>query len=354
MNRTRILADWLRDKDENQLEKLRKYADAVRRENVGDAVHLRGLIEFSSYCVRQCTYCGLRAGNKYIPRYRMTREEILKCVDKAYELGYGTVVLQAGEDDEISAGWLGEIIQTIKINYPLAVTLSVGECSIDNYRLWRNQGADRYLLKFETSDTNLFRRIHPPKGSQLPNRIELLKILQNLGYEIGGGIMVGLPGQTYSSVARDIELFAEFDSDMIGIGPYIPHPNTPLGREFAGMKKPILDQIPNDDLATNKVIALARIMCPEANIPATTALASIHPCGFEEGLRYGANVIMPNLTPIKYRCLYEIYPNSVFQNTVDMHAQIMKIILASGRYPGSGRGDRRQHRYINSLLASCG
>jgi len=334
------ILQWLRESDPERLEKLRSCADRVRKETVGDSVHLRGIIEFSNHCVRECAYCGLRFGNKKLQRYRMSREEILECTAKAYAYGYGTVVLQSGEDPALDVEWLGDIVRIIKRIYGLAVTLSVGEHSPQAYRYWRETGADRYLLKFETSDENLLGKIHPPYRSDSPSRIELLEILKRLGYEIGGGIMVGLPGQTYESVARDIRIFSELDSDMIGIGPYIPHPDTPLVIDYNKQEKGDMRFIPNDEIHTNKVIALARLVCPEANIPATTALASVDFEGFTGGLRWGANVVMPNITPMKYRHLYDIYPDSISLKFADMHEAIMNAIVDAGRYPGRSRGGR--------------
>jgi len=340
MNLGEILA-WLREEDEIRLGELWRLADTVRRENVGDDVHLRGLIEFSNECVRTCLYCGLRAPNEKLKRYRMTKEEILECVAEANRRGYGTIVLQSGECEEINAGWLGEIIEAIKAKYYFAITLSVGERSLHDYLFWQEKGADRYLLKFETSDTELLRRLHPPRFVQAPSRIELLKVLREIGYQIGGGIMVGLPGQTYESVARDIEIFAALDLDMIGIGPYIPNPDTPLDVEFEKGHKPLVyDQIPNSEDMALKVLALARIVCPKGNIPATTALATVDPDGWEKGLRRGANVIMPNLTPLAYRSQYEIYPNPLHKTAENVHERIIKIIRALGRSPGKGWGDR--------------
>jgi biotin synthase len=341
MNLEEILA-WLKEEDEQRLAELWHWADSVRKDTVGDEVHLRGLVEFSNICERACTYCGLRAANRRLKRYRMNWNEILECAAKAYERGYGTLVLQSGEDGGVHPHWLGDLIRTIKERYPLAITLGVGEWKEKNYRLWREQGADRYLLRFETSDPDLFQRIHPARNGNLPNRIQHLKILRNLGYEIGGGVMVGLPGQTYLSLARDIEVFRGLDLDMIGIGPYIPHPHTPLGREFMEKGPTNPEQVPNTELMARKVIALARIVCPESNIPATTALATADPSGFLGGLSCGANVIMPTLTPLAYRRLYEIYPNPIFHTTEDPHDRIMEAIRVAGRRPGVGRGDRNK------------
>lgn len=271
----------------------------------------------------------------------MTREEILTCVEKAVELGYGTVVLQSGEDHEISPRWVATLVEEIKRTFPdLAITLSLGEYTKDIYKIWRNSGADRYLLKFETSDIKLYRIFHPSLGGEEANRLEHLKILKKLGYQIGGGIMVGLPGQTYSSVANDILLFYELDLDMVGIGPYIPHPDRPMGQQYIKLRAFDTDEVPNTDIMTEKIIAITRILCPTTNIPATTALASVDPCGFQGGLKAGANVVMPNLTPIKYRSLYEIYPGSISRAIEETHYTVIKAIHSVGRWEGRERGDR--------------
>jgi len=339
-----MLADeillWLREEEKSRLQKLLKMADEIRKQNVGDEVHLRGLVEFSNICVRSCTYCGIRAGNAKMIRYRMTREEILSCADQAHRFGCGTIVLQSGEDISLSAEWLGDIVREIKERYPLAITLMLGEKSEKEYRYWFEQGANRYLLKFETSDDDLYRRIHPPRKEKLPDRLELLKILKKIGYQTGSGIMVGIPGQTYKSLAHDILLFAEYDLDMIGIGPYIPHPETPMAQDIRNRKILTEDQAPNDELTTLKVLALARLVCPQANIPATTALATVDPEGHLKGLRSGANVIMPNLTPMSYRRLYEIYPKPVLLAAEQIHAKVIAAVKAADRKLGQGRGDR--------------
>ena len=197
------LLEWLHESRPTRLKELYGWADCVRRENVGDAVHLRGLIEISSYCVRQCMYCGLREANRGLQRYRMTREEILGCVREAVALGYGTVVLQAGEDDELNAEWIAEIVRWIKRETRLAVTLSLGERSEDELGMWREAGADRYLLRFETSDEKLIRVIHPQRVGGGPGRLTLLRKLKELGYEAGGGVMVGIPGQSFESLTED-------------------------------------------------------------------------------------------------------------------------------------------------------
>lgn len=344
------IISWLKEEDEDRLEALWQWADRVRKETVGDEVHLRGLIEISNYCIRRCGYCGLRSENKNLERYRMSEEEILSAVREAIRLGYGTVVFQSGEDYGIETRWLADLLRRIKKETSLAVTLSLGERERDDLKAWREAGADRYLLRFETSDQELYQRIHPSLPDRKSDRFAILKILKELGYEVGSGVMIGIPGQTYGSLARDIELFRELDLDMIGVGPYIPHPETPLGRGEWIREIPKEDQVPSTEKMVYKVMALARILCPESNIPSTTGLATINPeSGRELGLRRGANVIMPNLTPSTYRRKYEIYPSKAcwFEDPSCFHQSLTEKILRIGRKIGKGRGNRIHRNRFN-------
>ncbi len=333
------IESWLRENDESRLQQLWSLADQVRRENVGNEVHLRGLIEISNECVRSCGYCGLRVGNRQIQRYLMSREEILACAVEAAGYNYGTVVLQAGETPHITQDWMAEVIGRIKSRTPLAVTLSLGERTREELQAWKDAGADRYLLRFETSNRELLEKIHPPLESDAPDRFEVLDLLRELGYEVGSGVMIGIPGQSYADLTGDILRFASLDLDMIGVGPYIAHQKTPLG-----LKPPPEDpdQVPATELMTYKVVALARLVCPEANIPATTALATLNLAqGRESGLQRGANVVMPNLTPSQYRCLYEIYPAKacIKETAKECRACMTGRILSIGRTLGSGPGE---------------
>jgi biotin synthase len=368
-----ILA-WLREDDPKALARLFAAADAVRAANVGDEVHLRALVEISNHCARQCGYCGLRAGNKALQRYRMSADEIFTCVRQATALGYGTTVLQAGEDFGLTGRWIADLVRRIKSETPLAVTLSLGEREAEDYALWRDAGADRYLLRFETSDRALFDFIHPPSPlhpDRPSDRVAILKELRVMGYEIGSGIMIGIPGQSLASIAEDILLFRELDLDMIGVGPYIPHPGTPLGivpisartvpearsakmglspfapldEKHGGAALPADQQAARHEQMVCKVIALARLACPQANIPSTTALATINPTsGREMGLQSGANVVMPNLTPVEYRAMYEIYPNKACINETGEECSrcLAGRILGLGRRIGVGPGGRRR------------
>lgn len=337
------LLEWLRESRPSRLAELYQRANEVRQEHVGDAVHLRGLIEISSHCVRQCMYCGLRRDNRELLRYRMTREEILDCARQAEGLGYGTVVMQAGEDDSLTGEWIAEIVRWIKHETALAVTLSLGERQQDELRLWRSAGADRYLLRFETSDKNLFRIIHPSRISGEADRLTLLRQLKSLGYEGGGGVMVGIPGQSFESLAEDILAFRALNLDMIGIGPYIAHPATPLGSGALRPKIAPSEQVPNSEEMVYRMIALARITCPDTNIPSTTALATINKVdGRKQGLQVGANVVMPNLTPVKYRRLYEIYPSKacIDENATDCNQCLRGQFHSISRFAGRGPGAR--------------
>ena len=347
LTREEILA-WLRETDPRRLEALWRMADETRHRHVGDQVHLRGLIEISNHCVRLCGYCGLRAGNRELGRYRMTEDEILDCAAKAAEYGYGTTVLQAGEDYGITREWIVRIVHYIKDEAGMAVTLSLGERPDDDLVAWREAGADRYLLRFETSDPELYAVIHPGRGGKPAHpsdRIALLRRLRELGYEAGSGVMVGIPGQTNEILADDIELFRSLDLDMIGVGPYIAHPSTPLGDGQWSAGIPETEQVANDELMVYKVVALTRLVCPEANIPSTTALATINKAsGRELGLQRGANIVMPNLTPPEYRVMYEIYPGKACVNeTAEMcRGCLSGRIQSIGRRVGDGPGGRRR------------
>jgi biotin synthase len=340
MNRSAILA-WLKEDDPKRLEELWRAADEVRRRNVGDAVHLRGLVEFSNHCARLCAYCGLRAENRKVVRYRMRADEILACARRAVDMGYGTLVLQSGEDPALDPAWLADCIRSIKEETALAVTLSLGEYGEEELRLWREAGADRYLLRFETSNPRLFAAIHPPRaGHPATDRIALLRLLKRLDYETGSGVMIGIPGQSYEDLARDIELFRELRLDMIGVGPFIADPDTPLGCRTSPVPAP--EQVPNTDTMTCKVLALTRLVCPLVNLPSTTALATVNPqTGRALGLERGANVIMPNLTPSEYRAHYAIYPGKAGDgaSVEEIDRTVRDLLTLIGRPAGVGRGD---------------
>jgi biotin synthase len=343
MDRTEIL-QWLYERNEVRLEELWKRADRVRQEMVGDQVHLRGLMEISNFCVRQCRYCGINACAVGITRYRMRHEEIVRSALDAARFGYGSVVMQAGEDPGLTRDFMSELIREIKATTGLAITLSLGERSDEELRDWKRAGADRYLLRFETSDPMLYDRIHPSLPGRISNRFAQLERMREIGYEIGTGVMVGIPGQSWETLAQDIDTFRHYDMDMIGVGPFLPSPHTVLGG--AGAVDYYLDperQVPNDELTTLKVVALTRLVCPEANIPSTTALATIDPdSGRELGLTRGANVVMPNVTPPQYRVLYEIYPGKacIHETALVCHDCMERRIASIGRVLGKGPGGR--------------
>jgi biotin synthase len=237
---------------------------------------------------------------------------------------------------------MADLIRRIKAETKLAVTLSLGERTEKELAFWRRAGADRYLLRFETSNPHLYGRFHPSLPGRDSDRLALLAVLKSLGYETGSGTLVGLPGQTFEDLARDIDLFRRLDLDMIGVGPYLPHPDTPLGISFKECCAPPEQQVPNSEEMTYKVLALTRIFCPQANIPATTAVATLNrSAGFELGLSRGANVIMPHLTPMRYRRMYDIYPGKaqVFEDHDSACARLRYRILNQGRCVGRGRGD---------------
>jgi biotin synthase len=352
----REIISWLRENDSTRLDELWRMADAVRRRYVGDAVHLRGLIELSNHCVRTCLYCGLRQPNPRVNRYRMSADEVMACGRQAVSLGYGTVVLQSGEDFGVRAGWMATLIRRIKAESELAVTLSLGERTAEELASWREAGADRYLLRFETSNRSLYERIHPPRSGQArSDRLGLLGTLRQLGYEVGGGVMIGLSGQTYDDLARDVALFARLDLDMIGSGPYLEHPDTPMSDRKSFPPAPDRDQVPATEEMTYKVVALSRLVCPRANIPTTTALATLNSrSGRERGLARGANVIMPNVTPWPYRQWYAIYPDKacIHETAADWHAGLRRRIEAVGRAVGCGRGD--SPNYLRRRAAAAG
>lgn len=341
MEKSFIIDILLRQNESVELKRLLDMADDIRRKNVGDQIYLRGLIEFSNICSRKCLYCGINADNSKLPRYQMTKEEILQCAEAACKLGYGTVVLQSGENKRLDVNFLADVVREIKKTGVPAVTLSVGEWDREVYKLWKQAGADRFLLRFETSDDELYRKLHPDSKSGVAKRFEKLQILKELGYEVGSGVMIGIPGQSYESLADDLLKFKELDLDMIGVGPYIRHQDTELGRNIQKFSLDSENQVPATEEMTYKVIALSRLLCPQANIPSTTALATLNPQqGREQGLCRGANVIMPNITPIKYRQMYEIYPAKacIFETAETCNVCVIQRIEKIGRIAGRGRG----------------
>ena len=287
-------------KDDSNNDWLFSLADKTREEYVGDEVHLRGLIEFSNICKRQCKYCGLRCEDKFIDRYRISKENIISYAEHAVNMGYKTIVLQSGEDEYYNTDLMCEIIEGIK-KLGVALTLSIGEKTYEEYKAFKVAGADRYLIRIETTDKTLYNQMHP--NMDFDNRVRCLEDLGRLGYEVGTGCLVGLPNQTIESLADDILFFKEINADMVGIGPFIPHPHTPLKDSATGSFTLAL-----------KVMALTRILLKDINIPATTAMETLNPNGRIIALQSGANVVMPNVTTTEYRAKYEIYPNKICIN----------------------------------------
>lgn len=281
-------------------EPLAEAADIRRRENYGDKVYIRGLIEFTNYCRNNCYYCGIRRDNKKAERYRLTKDEILLCCDEGYKLGFRTFVMQGGEDPYYTDEMICDIVSKIKSRYPdCAVTLSIGEKPRESYQAFFDAGADRYLLRHETSDPEHYGKLHP-EAMSLENRKECLFDLKEIGYQVGSGFMVGSPYQTTENLISDLRFLQKLQPDMIGIGPYITHADTPFAEFKSG-----------DVMLTLRLVSILRLMFPYALIPSTTALGTIHPQGRELGLKAGANVVMPNLSPVSVRKLYSLYENKI-------------------------------------------
>lgn len=281
-------------------EVLKSEAVKLRKKYYGDKVFTRGLIEFTNYCKNNCYYCGIRKGNHNAQRYRLTKKEILECCKQGYELGFRTFVLQGGEDPYYTDEKMADIIRSIRESYTdCAITLSIGEKSYESYRLFREAGADRYLLRHETANEEHYGKLHPPQMS-LANRMKCLYDLKELRYQVGAGFMVGSPGQTLDCLAEDMVFLQELKPQMVGIGPFIPHHDTEFAKEPAG----------SVDL-TLFLLSVIRIMLPKVLLPATTALGTMDPRGREKGLAVGANVVMPNLSPVMNRKKYDLYDNKI-------------------------------------------
>lgn len=280
--------------------RLRQEAVRLRQQHYGNKVYTRGLIEFTNYCKNNCYYCGIRRGNKNASRYRMTLEEILACCENGYGLGFRTFVLQGGEDPYFTDERMVEIIRAIKAGYPdCALTLSIGEKSYESYKAFKEVGADRYLLRHETASEGLYQSLHPAE-MKLSKRMECLYHLKELGYQVGAGFMVGSPGQTLGDLAEDLIFLKELQPQMVGIGPFIPHHDTQFADEAAGSVE-----------MTLFLLSIIRILLPKVLLPATTALGTMDARGREKGLCAGANVVMPNLSPVKNRKLYDLYDNKI-------------------------------------------
>lgn len=285
---------------EEAARRLREEAVRLRKQYYGNKVYTRGLIEFTNYCKNNCYYCGIRRDNREAQRYRLTKEEILDCCENGYGLGFRTFVLQGGEDPWFTQERMVEIIRAIKEAYPdCALTLSIGEKSYESYRKFREAGADRYLLRHETANEAHYGKLHPAEMS-LAVRKQCLYDLKALGYQVGAGFMVGSPGQSYETLAEDLIFLQELQPEMVGIGPFVPHHSTAFAKEPAGSVE-----------LTLRLLSIIRILLPGVLLPATTALGTMDPKGREKGLEAGANVVMPNLSPVKNRKQYELYDNKI-------------------------------------------
>ncbi len=290
----------LQTQDVALLEELRERADAVRRTIYGNQIYMRGLIEFTNYCRNDCYYCGIRCSNQKADRYRLSAEQILDCCKAGYELGFRTFVLQGGEDPYDTDERLCAVIRSIKEAFPeCAITMSVGERSKESYQAMYEAGADRYLLRHETADEVHYGKLHP-KNLTLKHRKQCLVTLKEIGYQVGCGFMVGSPYQTVDTLYEDLLLIKELQPHMVGIGPFIPHKDTPFHEQQAGT----LDQ-------TLRLLSVIRLIHPHVLLPATTALGTIHPKGREKGILAGANVVMPNLSPTNVRAKYLLYDNKI-------------------------------------------
>lgn len=295
-------------------------ADECRRETVGDIVHIRAILEFSNYCRRNCHYCGLQCQNKKSPRYRMSPEAIIQTGKEAYRAGYQTLVLQSGEDPYYTPELMGEIVRELHA-FGLVITLSCGEVDDETYAYWRACGAERYLLKHETADKDLYAALHP--GYSLDSRIHSLKVIKSLGYEAGSGFMIGLPGETAESIADNILLLDQLECDMAGIGPFLPHPDTPMRDHPSGSVE-----------MAQRAVALTRILRPHMHLPATTSLGVKDPRARESVFSRGANVIMRKVTPEPYKSMYQIYPAKLKKtDIVRERCELEEFIKSLGRIP---------------------
>ena len=337
LEKERILSEeeflaLIEGRNEQDAEYLFSRAREVRHRIYGNEIFIRGLIEFTNFCKNDCYYCGIRCSNGKAERYRLSEEEILGCCERGYELGYRTFVLQGGEDPKYTPARIADLVRAIKERFPdCAITLSFGEHHRETYRLWREAGADRYLLRHETADEAHYRHLHPEKLT-LEARKECLYALKDLGYQVGCGFMVGSPGQTAKTLAKDLLFIHQLQPQMVGIGPFIPHRDTPFKEEPQG-----------DLFLTLYLLAIVRLMLPAVLLPATTALGSIHPEGRAQGILAGANVCMPNLSPEGVRDKYSLYNNKLSTGSEDalQKSKLAKQMKEIGYQLVVDRGDPR-------------
>jgi len=294
------LKQILESGDRQMVEYLHESARQTAQSIYGKDVFIRGLIEFTNYCKNDCLYCGIRLGNLNAIRYRLTEDEILECCKSGYDLGFRTFVLQGGEDPYFTDERICSIVTKIRKNYPdCAITLSIGEKEKESYQKYFKAGANRYLLRHETADVSHYERLHP-KQMKFLHRMQCLKDLKEIGYQVGCGFMVGSPYQTMETLYKDLQFIKELKPHMVGIGPFIPQKDTPFGKQEAGTMEQTL-----------RLLSLIRLIEPHVLLPATTALGTIHPNGREKGILAGANVVMPNLSPVSVRDKYALYDNKI-------------------------------------------
>lgn len=311
-------------------EELRRRAAKVRHQVYGNQVFVRGLIEFTNYCRCDCYYCGIRRSNQNAQRYRLTKEEILECCQEGYELGFRTFVLQGGEDGYFTDERMEELVREMKQRWKeCAVTLSIGERKRESYERFYRAGADRYLLRHETADEMHYQILHP-KNQTLENRLRCLRDLKDIGFQTGAGIMVGSPGQSMETIAKDLVFLQELRPEMVGIGPFLPHKDTPFHAETAGSVE-----------LTLNLLAIVRLMLPNVLLPATTALGTAQADGRERGMQCGANVVMPNLSPASVRSKYMLYDNKLYSGSEAAEGlRILKESMAKiGFEVAESRGD---------------
>lgn len=330
LNREEFLT-LLNNMTPDDIQYLHKKAHETCLKHYDNKVFMRGLIEFTNYCKNDCRYCGIRRSNKNADRYRLSKEQIIECCEAGHNLGYRTFVLQGGEDPYYTDEQIIDIVTSIKSQYPdCAITLSIGEKSYESYKKYHDAGADRYLLRHETNSRHLYERLHPDMSYD--NRISCLNELKAIGYQVGAGFMVGLPGQTNVDFVNDLIFLKELNPQMVGIGPFLPQHDTPLGNEKAG----------SADM-TCILLSLIRLLLPDVLLPATTALGSINPRGRENGLKAGANVVMPNLSPTNVRDKYLLYDGKICTGDEAAHCRqcIERRINSVGFEVDMGRGDHR-------------
>ncbi len=322
-------------------EALYEAAYKVKLDTVGPTVYFRGIVELSNICSKDCYYCGIRRSNANVKRYQMSEDEIVRDALWAHEQNYGSIVLQSGErQDKAFVAQITRILKRIKAesNNELGITLSLGEQTEDVYREWFDAGAHRYLLRIETTDPELYRDLHPA-SHDFETRIACLKLLRSVGYQVGTGVMIGLPGQSVAHLARDIQFFRDWDIDMIGMGPYIPHAETPLADRM-----PAIDDASQLALGLN-MVAVARLVLRDVNIAATTALQALNPVGRELGLQAGANIIMPNLTPTEFREGYQLYDGKpcLDENSAMCQGCLQRRVAGVGETIGLGQWGDSPH-----------